>query len=80
MNTTKADEIAAKLQAKATSDFIDMRIAVIADAFRRQASNRDPNYRKVMMEKVSVWLEEITAYVEKNPGALLILMDGTVAE
>jgi hypothetical protein len=77
MTMTKADEIAARLRMKIESlDFIDMRIAMIADAYRRQASNRDAAYRQVLMEKVSVWLEEITLYVEENPEAIVVLMNG----
>ena len=82
MTTSKADEIAAKLRMQAqelkqtweAEEFIAARIAMIADAYKRQASNRSRAYREAMMEKVTDWLEEITTYVEKNPKALLVLM------
>jgi len=39
-------------------------ISLIADSYKRMATNRDINYRNQQLEKCSKWLEEITVLLE----------------
>ena len=46
-------------------------LALIADAHKRMATNRSPNYRREQQVKVDVWLEELTKLYETTPEAWL---------
>jgi len=41
-------------------------ISLIADSYKRMATNRDTNYRNQQLEKCSKWLEEITVLLEDH--------------
>lgn len=39
----------------------------ITDAYKRQATNRDIDYRGMQMAKVNEWLEELSKMFEQHP-------------
>jgi hypothetical protein len=39
----------------------------IADAYKRQATNRGVDYRDMQMSKVNAWLEELSKMFEEHP-------------
>jgi len=39
----------------------------IADAYKRQATNRDLDYRAMQMQKVNEWLQELSEMFERHP-------------
>jgi len=43
----------------------------IAGSYKRQATNRDPIYRRDQMKKVKAWLEELSEIFESEPKAWL---------
>jgi len=40
-------------------------ISLIADSYKRMATNRDTNYRDIQLEKCNKWLEEMTILLEE---------------
>jgi len=40
-------------------------ISLIADSYKRMATNRDTNYRVQQLEKCEKWLEEMTVILEE---------------
>jgi len=43
-------------------------ISLIADSYKRMATNRDINYRNQQFKKCNKWLEEITVLLEEHKG------------
>lgn len=42
-------------------------LGAVTDAYKRQATNRDRDYREQQMVKVNEWLEELTQLHEQEP-------------
>jgi len=40
-------------------------VSLIADSYKRMATNRDTNYRNIQLKKCEKWLEEMTVILEK---------------
>jgi hypothetical protein len=47
----------------------DILLALIADSYRRMATNNDSAYRATQLKKCQEWLAALTALYEKDPAA-----------
>lgn len=41
-------------------------LALVSDAYKRMATNRDPSYRELQLSKCRAWLEELTEIFESG--------------
>lgn len=71
-NSSRTEAIAKHLE-EAAKNFQKLRderrrlLGLIADSFKRQATNRDPDYRERQLLKVGEWLECLTKMFEEHP-------------
>lgn len=57
------------LRLKGSSMDRDILLALIADSYRRMATNNDSAYRATQIKRCQEWLAALTALYEKDPAA-----------